>query len=66
MLHSSLVVAAALVAAQTPSQQRADDPIIVEGQRVPTYEQAVELVSDITGTVESQLARYSGPVCPGW
>jgi hypothetical protein len=64
MVLPQLILALAGLAADPAAAPPGEQPIIVEGQRPPTFEEALSTVTDITGTVESQLARYSGPVCP--
>lgn len=64
MVLSQLTLAAALLVGDPVPSKTDDSSVIVEGQRLPTFEQAIETVTDITGIVESQLARYTGPVCP--
>ena len=65
MVNGIAFVGAALAANLTLAQALPpDEPIIVEGQKLPTIEQALKTVTDITATVESQLARYTGAVCP--
>ena len=59
------IVAAGLQAvAATTTQNPASPDIVVQGQRLPSQAQALRAITDMTVIVESQIARFHGPVCP--